>query len=115
MVFFFAFFWVIFIAARLFIFSVKIDVNIKKRIWPMLIIGLGIMLLCFAYLLHFPSDYYGLLLAGVALIVFVNLRGFYFCVSCNRMIAHKKLLSPPTHCEKCNGKLTSNSGDIIPD
>ncbi|MDX8402819.1 MAG: hypothetical protein R8K54_00240 [Mariprofundaceae bacterium] len=106
LVFFFAFFWVLFIAARLLVFAVNIDIKIKKRIWPVLIIGLGTMLLWFAYILHFPTRYYWLLILGVALIVFVNLRGFYFCVPCKRMIAHKQVLSPPTHCERCHKKLT---------
>lgn len=106
MVFFFVFFWVLFIAARLFVFAAKIDINVKKRIWPALIIGLGIMLLWFAWLLHFPANYYWALLIGVALIVFVNLRGFYFCIPCGRMVAHKQILSPPTHCERCRRKLS---------
>ena len=103
--FFFAFFWVLFIGARLFVFAVNIDIKLKKRIWPVIIIGLGIMLLWFAWLLHFPTQYYWMLLPGVALIVFVNLRGFYFCVPCKRMIAHKQILSPPTNCERCRRKL----------
>lgn len=105
MVFFFVFFWVVFITARLFVFAVKIDIKIKKRVWPIIIIGLGIMLLWFAWLLGFPQRYYWGLLPGVALIVFVNLRGFYFCIPCNRMIATKQILTPPTNCEKCRRKL----------
>jgi len=107
MVFFFAFFWVLFIAARLFVFAVNIDVKIKKRIWPVIVTGLGIMLLTFAWLLHFPARFYWLLVLGVGLIVFVNLRGFYFCEPCRRMIAHKNVLSPPTECEKCGRKLNA--------
>lgn len=105
MIFFFAFFWVLFIGARLFVFAVNIDIHLKKRIWPVIIIGLGIMLLWFAWMLHFPAQYYWMLLPIVGLIVFVNLRGFYFCVPCKRMIAHKQILSPPTHCERCRRKL----------
>ena len=105
MIFLFAFFWVLFIAARLFLFAAKIDIKIKKRIWPVIIVGLGIMLIWFAYLLHFPQKYYWALVPGVALIIFVNLRGFYFCIPCNRMIAHKQILSAPTNCERCHRKL----------
>jgi len=105
MIFLFAFFWVLFITARLFVFAVNIDIRIKKRIWPVIIVSLGIMLLWFAYLLHFPVKYYWLLIPAVALIVFVNIRGFYFCIHCGRMIAHKQILSPPTNCVKCRRKL----------
>lgn len=66
LIFFFAFFWVLFVAARLFVFAVNIDIDIKKRIWPVIIIGLGAMLLWFAYMLHFPARYYWLLILGVA-------------------------------------------------
>ena len=106
MVFFFVFFWVLFIGARLFVFAVNIDINLKKKIWPAIIIGLGAMLLGFAYMLHFPQQYYWGLLPAVILIVFVNLRGFYFCVPCNRMFATKQVLNPPTNCEKCRRKLS---------
>jgi hypothetical protein len=106
MAFFFVFFWVLFIGARLFVFAVNIDINLKKRIWPVIIIGLGTMLLWFAWLLGFPQKYYWGLVPAVALIVFVNLRGFYFCVPCKRMIAHKQILSPPTNCERCRRKLS---------
>ena len=107
MVFFFIFFWVLFIGVRLFIFAVDIDIKIKKRIWPIAVTGLGIMLLAFAWLLHFPVKLYWLLILGVGLIVFVNLRGFYFCEPCKRMIAHKQILKAPTHCERCRRKLSA--------
>ncbi|MES0371751.1 MAG: hypothetical protein ABUK11_05675 [Mariprofundaceae bacterium] len=106
LIFFFAFFWALFVGARLFVFAVNIDIDIKKRVWPAIIIGLGAMLLWFAYMLHFPARYYWLLLLGVMLIVFINLRGFYFCKPCGRMIAHKDVLKKPINCERCGNKLT---------
>jgi len=105
-VFFFLFFWVLFIGARLFVFAVRIDIKLKKRLWPVIIVGLGVMLLWFAWLLHFPTNYFWALILGVGLIVFVNLRGFYFCIPCGRMIATKQILSPPTNCERCRRKLS---------
>jgi len=38
MAFLFIFFWVLFIGARLAIFSINIDITLKKRIWPIAII-----------------------------------------------------------------------------
>ncbi len=45
MVFLFIFFWVLFIGVRLAIFSINMDIAVKKRIWPIAIIGLGCALL----------------------------------------------------------------------
>jgi len=105
MAFLFIFFWVLFIGARLAIFSINIDITIKKRMWPIAIIGLGCALLGFTWLLKFPVKGYLILVPAVAAIVFTNLRGFYFCEACGRMLAHKNILSAPEKCAKCGAKL----------
>lgn len=105
MVFLFIFFWVLFIGVRLAIFSINIDIRTKKKVWPIVIIGLGCMLLGLAYLLKFPVRGYFILVPAVAAIIFINLRGFYFCEACGRMLAHKKILSKPIECEKCGAEL----------
>jgi len=107
MVFLFIFFWVLFIGVRLTIFSINIDIVLKKRIWPYIIIGLGAALLGFAWLLKFPTQGYFILVPAVAAIIFTNLRGFYFCEACGRMLAHKQILSVPKECAKCGAKLKS--------
>jgi uncharacterized oligopeptide transporter (OPT) family protein len=106
-IFFAVFFWVLFITARLVVFALKIDIRLKKRIWPMIILTLGVVLIGFAYLLGFPAESYYILLPVVAFIIFANLRGFYFCQACGRMLAHRKLLSPPKVCAICGTVLDS--------
>lgn len=105
MVFLFIFFWVLFIGARLAIFSLNMDIAVKKRIWPIVIIGLGAALLATAWLLHFPVQGFAILGLAVAAIIFVNLRGFYFCEACGRMVANKNILSKPEKCAKCGAAL----------
>ena len=105
MVFLFIFFWVLFIGVRLAIFSINMDIAVKKRIWPIAIIGLGCALLGLAWLLNFPVRGYYALVPAVAAIIFTNLRGFYFCEACGRMLAHKKILSAPEKCAKCGAEL----------
>ena len=104
-VFLFIFFWVLFIGVRLAVFAINIDIKVKKRIWPIIIITLGCALLAFAWLLNFPVRGYYALVPAVAAIIFTNLRGFYFCESCGRMLAHKKIFSKPESCEKCGASL----------
>jgi len=99
------FFWVLFVGARLAVFSLNIDVRIKKRLWPILIVGLGCLLLGAAWLLKFPLTGYYILVPAVAAIIFTNLRGFYFCEACGRMLAHKNILSAPEKCAKCGNDL----------
>ncbi|MFQ5356109.1 MAG: hypothetical protein ACE5DY_06430 [Mariprofundaceae bacterium] len=100
------FFWVLFVGARLAVFSLKIDIRIKKRIWPILIVGLGCLLLGTAWLLKFPLNGYYILAPAIAAIVFTNLRGFYFCEACGRMLAHKNILTAPVKCERCGSDLS---------
>jgi len=101
MVFFFVFFWLMFIMARLFIFAARIDIKIKKVAWPIVIVALGAAMLSIGYFFHLPNKVFYALLPITALIVFVNLRGFYFCDKCERMIAHKDIFKKPEKCGKC--------------
>lgn len=98
------FFWILLVTARLVVFAVNIDIALKKKIWPVLILTLAAAILIFAYLLKFPVDAWYILLPIVALLIYVNFRGFDFCLYCKRMIAHKNFISPPDRCPKCNGK-----------
>ena len=99
------FFWGMFVAARIFIFAAKIDIQIKKRVWPALIIGLGITILATAYMFHLPASGFYILAPITALIVFINLRGFYFCEKCGNMIAHKDVFNQPKRCGHCKALL----------
>ncbi len=104
-VFLLVFFWILFVGARLAVFSIKVDINIKKRLWPLLIIGLGCLLLLTAWLLDFPRAGYVILVPIVVAILFTNLRGFYFCEACGRMMAYKNIFSKPGTCSKCGARL----------
>lgn len=105
LIFFVIFFWVVFITARLAIFALNIDIKVKKRLWPIIIFSLSGMLMALAYLLDFPSKGYAVLGVAVAAIIYTNLKGFYFCESCGKMLANKKILTTVETCEKCGSSL----------
>lgn len=105
MIFFAAFFWVLFVTARLAVFAINIDIQLKKKLWPAIILGLAITLLATAYILNFPPKGYAVLLLAVFIIVYSNLKGFYFCESCGKMLANKKILTTVETCEKCGGSV----------
>lgn len=105
LIFFALFFWVLFVAARLAVFAIKIDIRLKKRIWPLIIYALAGMLLLFAYLLDFPPKGYAVLLVALFVIVYSNLKGFYFCESCGKMLANKKILTDVEECASCGASL----------
>lgn len=105
LIFFGAFFWVLFVTARLAVFAIKIDVQLKKRLWPVIIFSLAGTLLLAAYLLDFPPKGYAVLLVALFVIVYSNLKGFYFCNSCG-MLANKKILTTVEECAKCGAKIS---------
>ncbi|ATX80995.1 hypothetical protein Ga0123462_0116 [Mariprofundus ferrinatatus] len=104
LIFFGVFFWVLFVTARLAVFAIKIDVQLKKRLWPVVIYGLAGVLLLVAYLLDFPPKGYAVLAVALFVIVYSNLKGFYFCDSCG-MLANKKILTTVEKCTKCGAKI----------
>lgn len=100
-IFFGLFFWVLFVTARLAVFALNIDVGLKRRLWPIIIYSLAATLLLVAYLLEFPPKGYAVLLVALFVIVYSNLKGFYFCESCGRMLANKKVLTTVESCARC--------------
>ena len=105
LIFFGVFFWVLFVTARLAVFAINIDIKLKKRLWPIIIFSLAATLLGVAYALNFPPKGYVVLLLAVFVIVYSNLKGFYFCESCGKMLANKKILTTVEICAKCGGKV----------
>jgi len=99
------FFWGMFVVARVFIFAAKIDVQVKKKVWPVIILALGATIIATAYGFHVPTSVYVILVPVTVLIVFINLRGFYFCEKCDRMIAHKDVFKKPEKCGNCRASL----------
>ncbi len=104
-IFFGAFFWVLFVTARLAVFALNIDIALKKKLWPLIIYTLAATLLLAAYLLGFPPKGYAVLLLALFVIVYSNLKGFYFCDSCGRMLANKKILIAVESCAKCGATI----------
>lgn len=105
LIFFGVFFWVLFVTARLAVFAINIDIMLKKKLWPIIIFSLAGVLLALAYVLDFPPKGYAILLVAVAVIVYSNLKGFYFCESCGKMLANKKILTTVETCAKCGGSV----------
>ncbi|GAV20467.1 hypothetical protein MMIC_P1433 [Mariprofundus micogutta] len=105
LIFFVVFFWIVFITARLAVFAINIDIKLKKRLWPIIIFSLSGMLMIIAWLLNFPTKGFVVLGIAVAAIIYTNLKGFYFCESCEKMIANKKILTTVETCEKCGASL----------
>ena len=101
MVFLAIFFWGMFVTARIFIYAARIDIKIKKTVWPIVIMSLGLTILATAYMFELPIKGFYVLAPITALIVFINLRGFYFCEKCERMIAHRDVFKKPERCSNC--------------
>jgi len=99
------FFWLLLVGARLTLYALNFDIALKRRLWPIIIIALGMALIWSGWLLDFPSKAYYFLLPITALVIFVNLRGFYFCDGCKRMVANKRIVAKVTHCERCGAAL----------
>ena len=99
------FFWGMFVVARVFIYASKIDVKLKKKLWPVIIVGLGMTVLATAMMFNVPGTLYYFLVPITLMIVFINMRGFYFCEKCGRMLAHRNPFQPPERCFNCKARL----------
>jgi hypothetical protein len=84
-------------------FFINRNADLKRRVWPWFVIGVGVLFLGFV---GFSGGYQILYFAGpaVALITIMNLRRVKFCDSCGKTI-FQAFLSAPKFCSYCGAQL----------
>jgi len=77
---------------------------LKKRLWPPFIVGTSLLLLVFMYLMGMGLNSFYLMVPGIGLIAFLNLRSTKFCDACGRTDMNPNFFVVPEFCSKCGEK-----------
>jgi apolipoprotein N-acyltransferase len=82
------------------------NAELKRRIWAPFVVGVGLLFTAFSWALVSPSAESGLVLvAVVALITGLNIRGTKFCDSCGKSVFASNPFSPMRFCPQCGATL----------
>ena len=97
--------WVVLGVAAAAFFSLSKDASLKRKVWPPLTVGTGVLFLGFVWLMGFPVEVMYIAVPAVALIAFTNLRATRFCDSCGKTLMSQNPFSKPEFCSKCGATL----------
>jgi hypothetical protein len=82
------------------------NAELKRRVWAPVVVGAGLLFLAFSWALVSPSAGSSVfIVAVVALITGLNIRGTKFCDSCGKMVHSPNPFSLTKFCPKCGAKL----------
>ena len=100
--------WMVLAAAMFLLFYVNRDAAWKRRWWPWASYGSGAVFLAALALLGGLGGSFGvLMIAAVALISWMNVRGTQFCVQCGRTVLNRTGWGRAKFCPKCGAPLSS--------
>jgi hypothetical protein len=101
--------WAVLAIASTAFFTLNRNAELKQKVWPPYIVGLGLLFLGITYAMGVRPPFLFLAIPVVALIVFLNLRGVQFCTSCGATVRSTNPFSRPTACPTCSAPLGRNS------
>jgi hypothetical protein len=105
--------WIVLgVGGLLFFRTTAVTAALKERIWPVFIIGTGILFVLFCWLMDGNNTPLFFLIPGVAIISALNLRRVRFCHSCNSMQYRNSFFSPQQFCQRCGHDLERPDGDL---
>jgi hypothetical protein len=92
--------------ASFFFFQFNRDSRLKRRVWPALVVGYGILFVAFVlYETRGNTLVLFLTVPAVIVISFLNLRGTRFCDSCGRTLYRQPVFSQSQFCPYCGAPL----------
>lgn len=105
---FFAFFigWALLGLASFLFFNFNRDAKLKKRVFPVFIVGTGVVFATFAaYVTGWRLAPLLIMLPLVGLITLINLRSTKFCAGCGRTLYRQSFFGPTKFCPHCGSDL----------
>ena len=99
--------WIVLGVISFYFFGVRKDAQLKRKIWPYHIIGVGLLFALFIFLMGFPISVFAIMGPAIILITYLNLKAVRFCDACGKTIMNQNLFSSPEFCTKCGAKLSS--------
>lgn len=97
--------WIVLGMASAAFFFFSKDASLKRKVWPPVAIGVGVLCLGFVWLVGFPAEAMYVAVPIVALLTFLNLRGTRFCDSCGKTLMSPNPLFRRESCPRCGSKL----------
>ena len=98
--------WIILCILSLFIFTVNNNASLKRKLWPVFLIGGGILMLVFTYITDSHGNALYFAVPALILVVSINIYRTKFCDACGKTNYGTHLLSKPNFCAKCGEKLS---------
>jgi len=102
-------FWAALAIGSFLFFQFSRDAKLKRRVWPVLIIGSGVIFGSFVlYMTRGDTRILYIMIPAIILISFLNLRRTRFCDSCGRSLHWQPVFSRPQFCPHCGAQLREN-------
>jgi hypothetical protein len=101
----FAVTWVILGVGSFIFFSYNKNAALKRKAWPIMVIGAGALFLTFGWLMGFRGQPMYFMAPFVLLITALNLKGTKFCDSCGKTIMARSPFTSTRFCPDCGTEL----------
>jgi len=93
--------WAVLILVGYFAFGKNSSYDFKKKWYPLYNLLIGFLFVLFVILMEFPIEAFYLVIPGVILITFINIKMNIICPSCGNMSYNAKWISSKSYCPKC--------------
>lgn len=97
--------WVVLGTLSMWFLFVDRNVNRKKRLLPVFIIGTSTLFVVFVFLITGDLHILAFVLPAAVLIALMNLRMIKVCSTCGRTIQSGIMFAKAEYCSKCGAKL----------
>jgi hypothetical protein len=109
--------WIILGISSFVFFYLGKNGRLKRRLWPVNVVFVGILFVVFVSLMKLPREMYIMLIPSIFLISVMNMFMVKFCLSCGHMVMIQNPFKRPNKCSKCNSELNKkniddDSGDL---
>jgi hypothetical protein len=99
--------WVVLALGSLAFFHFNKNAALKRNVWPIMTVGVGILFVVFVWLLGFRGGVLYFVVPATVLMTALNIKGTQFCDSCGKTLYIQNPFSKPAFCPACGSKLAA--------
>ncbi len=97
--------WVVLGLGSFALFHLNKEVALKRKMWPVVVIGSGILFIISGWLMGFRGEAMYMMVPATILITVLNLKAAQFCDSCGKTLYNQNPFAKLAFCPKCGSKL----------